>query len=124
VIPSKIHGASWNADHVRDAVGRCRQYSWHWRKSAWSPRDIVVDRNRGSISFDRSLAEDSANFVLVKGGWKKDHCAICRWELFESTDDAEHGTGYTNGRDWLCCECYEKFLGRSDFFSSIPPEII
>jgi hypothetical protein len=26
--------------------------------------------------------------------------------------------GYTNGREWLCTECYEKFSSRPDFFSS------
>jgi hypothetical protein len=39
---------------------------------------MVVDRKRASLSFDLSLAEDSANFE------KKDRCAICRWEVFES----------------------------------------
>jgi len=52
---------------------------------------------------------------LVKDGWKKDLCAICRWELFEAEDD--HGTGFTNGRDWLCTECYEKFWDRPDFIA-------
>src|SRR5437764_9241429 len=46
----------------------------------------------------RSLVENSSEFELVKGGWKKDRCAICRWELFES-DDASHGIGFTNGKD-------------------------
>ena len=79
---------------------------------------MVVERARGSLSFDLSLAADTANYELVKAGWKRDHCSICRWELFESKEDAAHGTGYTNGRDWLCTECYEKFLDHPDFFSS------
>jgi len=59
----------------------------------------------------------------VKAGWKKDHCFICRWELFESKDDSDHGSGYTNGHDWLCTECYTKFWERPDFFSSSYSEI-
>ncbi len=81
-------------------------------------RDIAVERKTGRVSFDLGLAADSANFELVKAGWKKDHCFICRWELFESKDDSDHGTGYTNGHDWLCTECYTKFWERPDFFSS------
>jgi ATP-dependent Clp protease ATP-binding subunit ClpA len=68
----EIHGTSRDAVLVYAAVARCRENSWHWHKSAWSPRDMVVDRKRASLSFDLSLAEDSANFELIKNGWKKD----------------------------------------------------
>jgi hypothetical protein len=119
----EIHGSAWHAAYVRKAVERCREYSWHWHKCSWFPQDIVIDLKSGSFSFALRLAEDSANFRLVKGGWTKDHCAVCRWELFESKDDPDHGTGYTNGRDWLCTECYEKFWNRPNFFTSTYPEI-
>jgi hypothetical protein len=114
----EIHGSRWNADYVRDAVQLCRAYNWHWHKAAWKQRDVAVERKTGRVSFDLGLATDSVNFELVKGGWKKDHCFICRWELFDSPNDAGHATGYTNGHDWLCTECYTKFWERPDFFSS------
>jgi hypothetical protein len=117
----EIHGVRWNADYIRDCVKRAKTYNWHWQKSPWKPRDIVVNRKNGSPSFDLTLAQDPAAFELIKQGWKKDHCFICRWELFESQDD--HGTGYTNGHDWLCTDCFEKFWQRPDFFSSSYPEI-
>ena len=113
-----IHGVPRSADHIRDAVQRCRLYNWHWDKRPWTNLDIVVAKNTGKVSFDLHLAADRENFELIKGGQKKDHCLICLWELFESQDDADHGTGYTNGRHWLCTECYTKFWQRPDFFSS------
>jgi hypothetical protein len=116
----QIHGAWWNVEYVRDVVARCREYSWHWHKQEWKPRDIVVHREEARISFDLSLANPPSNFGLVKNGWHKDYCLICRWDLLVSSDP-EHSTGYTNGRDWLCCECYERFLAR-DFFKSSHPE--
>jgi hypothetical protein len=121
----KIHGVTRNADYIREAVKRCREYSWHWQKRTLTPRDIVVNRKSGAISFNLNLAaEDPANFELIKSGWKKrDRCAVCQWELFESKEDAERGTGYTNGRDWLCCECYDKFWQRPDFLSASFSEI-
>jgi hypothetical protein len=120
----EIHGAPLNATQIHKAVKRCREYSWHWQKRDLAVRDIVVHRKSGAISFDLSLAsEDAANFELIKGGWKKkDRCAVCQWPLFAS-DDAEHGTGYTNGRDWLCNECYDKFWQRPDFLSASYSEI-
>ena len=117
----EIHGSRWNVDYVRDVIALCRSYRWHWRKSTWEPRDIVTHRKDGTCSFDLGLAMDSENFTLVKNGWKKDYCFICRWELFKADD--EHGTGYTNGHDWLCVECYETFLQNPDFFLSSQSEM-
>ena len=114
----EIRGSRWDVDYVHDAVKRCREYNWHWQKGPWKARDIAVAVKDGTVSFDVDLAKDPAEFRLVKQGWKKDHCAICRWELFESEDHPEHSVGYTNGREWLCCECYEKFFAGNDFFSS------
>jgi hypothetical protein len=117
----EIHGSRWNVDYVRDAVNLVRSHNWHWHKASWKPRDVVIHRKNGALSFDLSLAEDPANFTLVHQGWKKDYCFICRWELFESEDD--HGTGYTNGHDWLCSECYERFWADPNFFSSSHSDI-
>ncbi|MGA8501796.1 MAG: Clp protease N-terminal domain-containing protein [Candidatus Sulfotelmatobacter sp.] len=116
----EIHGVRRNTEFVREAVQRCRMYNWHWDKRSWTNVDIVIERKTGKVSFELPLAEDAENFELVKGGWKKDHCLICGWELFESHNeaDADHGIGYTNGHDWLCTECYAKFWERPDFFSS------
>jgi hypothetical protein len=116
----EVHGSRWNVDYVRDVINLLRAYNWHWQKAPWKPRDVVISRKTGAFSFDLSLAADTDNFALVREGWKKDHCFVCRWELFEPEggSDAEHATGYTNGHDWLCTECYERFWEDPDFFSS------
>src|SRR5437764_14147682 len=36
---------------------------------------------RFRFSFDATLAQDSEKFLLVKDGWKKDLCVVCRWKL-------------------------------------------
>jgi len=114
----EIHGSPWNVDYIHDAVKQYRAYNWHWHKSSWRPRDVAVTVKDGTVSFDLALANDPSEFQLVKDGWKIDRCIICRWELFESKDHPEHSTGYTNGRDWLCEECHEKFFSGKEFFSS------
>jgi hypothetical protein len=121
-VPIEIHGFAMDADSIRERVNSFRKFNWHWHKSAWKARDLAVDE-QGRISLDASLTADTKNFTLNQGGWKKDLCAICRWELFESEDQPDHGTGYTNGRDWVCTECYEKFLSGPDFFASAHPDI-
>ncbi len=117
----QIHGLHWNGDYIRDGVKRCKRHNWHWQKSAWKPRDVVLNRKTGKFSFDLALAAGSADFELIKGGWKKDHCAVCGWELFESED--HHGTGYTNGSQWVCEECYDKFWQRPDFLAGAYSDI-
>lgn len=117
----EIHDALWNVDYVRDAIELCRSYNWHWHRAAWQPRDVVVHRKTGCVSFDLGLAGNTKEYALVPDGWIKDHCFICRWELFECRGD--HGTGYTNGHDWLCTECYEKFWQDPDFFKPSQPEM-
>lgn len=118
-----IHGATHILSVVLDKATYFRQQRWHWHKRSWQPRDVVVDRQTGKISFNLDFARDDANFELVKDGWKKDHCGICRWELFESKEDADHGVGYTNGRDWICSECFERFWSRPDFIAASHSDI-
>ena len=111
------HGTRRPLRVVLHAVMHYRQQNTYWRRQSWMPRDAVIERKTGKLSLDLSLAQDTANFELLKGGWKKDHCGICHWELFESSENGEHGVGYSNGRDWICTECHEQFWDRPDFVS-------
>ncbi len=113
-----IHGAGRNAEHVRSLVAHYQRRPWHWRQEVWLPRDVVEHLETGQISFDLSLAVDTANYRLMKGGWASDNCVVCGWRLFESST-LSHGSGFTNGRDWLCLECCEKFF--VDSKPGLPP---
>jgi ATP-dependent Clp protease ATP-binding subunit ClpA len=112
-----VHGIPRPALIIRQLVERSRMYNWHWHKRAWSNMDVAIEKNTGKVSFDLTLSANSEKFDLLKAGWRKDHCMICRWEVFE-TEDAAHGVGYTNGRLWLCTECYIKFWEHPEFLSS------
>lgn len=118
----EIHGARYNLEYVHQAVIECTKHQWHWQRESWTPRDIVISPANGGVSFDIRLAQPPTNFRLVKNGWTQDQCVICHWSL-KATDKPEHNTGYTNGRDWVCTECYEKFISRSNPFASNYPEI-
>lgn len=104
-----LHGSGRDATQIHSIVARCQRYPWLWRQEVWHPRDMVASIATGEMSFDHSLTNDTANYKLVKNGWTGDNCLVCGWSLLESAAPA-HGTGYTNGRDWLCIECYEKFF--------------
>lgn len=103
----EIHGARWNASYVLPLVSDLRKF--HWIKAEWKARDILVHKENGSLWFYTGQPFDASVFDLQRGGWPRDRCRICRWELFE-TADARYGTAYTNGRDWICSECHYKFI--------------
>lgn len=112
----EIHGRCYKLELVAAAVHQLKQHSFFWERKPWQARDVVFEKNGKRFSFDISLAKDTEKYLLVKGWWKKDPCAVCGWELFES-EDSRHGTGFTNGESWVCEECYHRFI-KGDYFSS------
>lgn len=112
----EVHGRKQNADFLCAIVSQLKKRTFYWERKLWQARDIVYERNGNRFSFDLSLAQDEQRFLVVKSGWKKDNCAVCGWELFES-DDPLHSWGFTNGSLWVCEECYRRFVA-GDFFSS------
>jgi hypothetical protein len=118
----KIHDFEWNGATIRERVSLLRQSNWYWERRNWKPRDLAV-REDGQLSFDVNLARDTRKFDLRRNGWKSDQCFVCEWTLFECEEQSDRGSGYTNGRDWVCTECYEKFLSRPDYFGSAHSEM-
>jgi ATP-dependent Clp protease ATP-binding subunit ClpC len=102
----KIHGEEWDAGYVQAQLPELRKFAW--RKRQWKPLDILVEISSGRIFFDITLKDD-LGFKLVVGGWPREFCTICHWEI-NADGGSEHASAYTNGRGWLCTECYEKFL--------------
>jgi len=103
----EIHGELWSAKSVREFSEYYRKF--HWEKRRWTARDALVRRSNKTIYLYSGQSYDPKQFDLVKGAWSEDHCAICWWKLCES-ESAEHSEGYNNGQDWLCTECYERFV--------------
>jgi hypothetical protein len=117
----EIHGKKVAVDAIQTTFLSLKQHPFYWERKLWQARDVVYERNGKRFSFDATLAHDSKKFLLVKGGWKKDQCMVCAWEIFE-TDDVSHGVGFTNGAVWVCQECYRRFIA-GDFFSSAYADI-
>jgi hypothetical protein len=103
----EIHGELWSVKSIREFSEYYRKF--HWEKRRWTPRDALVQRSDKTLYLYSGQAYDSEQVELMKGGWSEDHCAICWWKLFQS-DSIDHAEGYTNGQDWLCTECCERFV--------------
>lgn len=102
-----IHGTEWRWDDIAEAVEACKKLQW--RRQRWEPRDALVYRGEGKMALHRGQSFDPEKVDFLAGGWDHDHCEICWWKLYSSGDEAR-GFGYTDGHDWVCIECFEKFL--------------
>ena len=101
-----IHGQEWKRTYVQAQVSALNRFAW--RKREWKPIDALVETETGQICFD-TAAPDDPRFKFVPAAWQRDWCLICNWELSVEAG-VEHSVGYTNGRQWLCIDCYERFF--------------
>lgn len=106
----RIHGEEWDAAYLREQLPELQKFAW--RKRQWKPLDTLVEISSGRIFFDTTLKDD-LDFKLVIGGWPREFCTLCHWEL-NADGGGEHTSGYTNGREWLCIECYEGLVEPTD----------
>ncbi len=101
-----LHGAAWQIEGIADEIEECRASVWEQRQ--WHCQHALVGPP-GHITQYIGQEYDPQSQSLVSDAWEHDHCEICSWELHE-TEDPEHGIGFTDGRDWLCTECYTKLV--------------
>ena len=109
-----IHGEAWDLSNIEERVQDLVKFAW--RKREWKPLDVLVDSETGHVCFDIRPPHES-NFQVVPGGWPRERCFICRWELIADGGE-EHSIGYTSGRQWVCAECYGQFLANKSQNSS------
>jgi len=105
-----IHGSEWKLADLQPMIESCRKRQW--RRQRWARRDALVQRNGGMTVPYVGQSYNPSEFQVVPGGWKRNMCEICGWELFESIDE-QHSAGYTDGRRWICSECHDSVIRRS-----------
>src|SRR5262249_8249879 len=83
-----------------------------WRRAGFEPSDMILfDRGPGQGSIGRQLKPDehaSPGCRRVKGGCTHAHSDLCGTTLSKRKNDQHDG--YTDGRDWLCISCFERFV--------------
>jgi len=106
----EIHGRKLDFESVKVKAEELIKFSWIARE--WKPLDVVVDKENQRICFDLNVA-DGKRYQLQPSAWTKEPCAICGWEL-QVEGGSERTEGFTNGRRWICAECYHRFVERKD----------
>lgn len=49
--------------------------------------------------------------TLQDGAWDHEHCRLCWKKIMEKGGDFQEG--YTDGQDWVCPDCYVKYVAPS-----------
>jgi hypothetical protein len=97
-------------DYLRDTVTYCRTKAW--MKQPWNP-----DVSRGyarRYSLKQTAPPSLPGYATTADTIREhDHCLICGWDLYAS-DDPDHDVGYAAGTEWVCSECYGRFITGAD----------
>ena len=108
-----LHGVPWKIEDINRTIEDQELRKQEWKRERWVPRDSLDDIHGGTSRLYLGHEYDKSKMRVIKSGWYHDHCEICWWTLFES-EDPERSIGYTDGINWVCTECYEKFLKESN----------
>lgn len=104
----EVHGKSLPLPVISKLAEKLGRFGWIPR--AWKAIDVMVDDQQGGICFDLAVKDDP-RYKFVPGGWTKEPCVICGWEL-TAEGGPERSEAFTNGRQWLCAECYHRFVAK------------
>jgi hypothetical protein len=96
----------WTPPQAELVEDRSRQ----WHLQAFQVSDAVAFRGDGVTVARQKRSEEPVpnDAQIVLGGWDHEHCALC-WRKI-SLHPGDQASGYTDGKDWLCASCYEKYL--------------
>jgi hypothetical protein len=82
----------------------------NWSLEVFKAADMLLFNRPDGTTIGRQMCEgeDIGEGVVVKNGWGHEHCELC-FKKIAVYEPYEHN-GYTNGSNWICIECYEKYI--------------
>ena len=83
----------------------------NWKLESWNVSPALFSREpNGPSKKYVGGAYDESKWEYVEDGWGHDHCPIC-FATFSDYPSEEYITeGYTDGNEWVCKECYFKYI--------------
>jgi hypothetical protein len=81
-----------------------------WRKTTFKASNMLVITNKDGSIMGKKMAEGEAigSASVVSNGWAHEHCSLCWKNISES--EHEEPFGYVSNYDWICQECYRKYI--------------
>jgi len=96
----------WTPDQLR--VAQSEPHQWHRR--CFQPSDMMAFRQPDGSRIGRKMDQEKVpqDGFVVKGGWDHEHCRLC-WKTISEHEPDDH-YGYVNDSDWVCQECFDRYL--------------
>jgi hypothetical protein len=89
-------------------IERFKTSSWVLKR--WKASPALFARDGSASTKFHGQAFDSTKYELIEAGWNHDHCPFCWVTISDDLDPEYLVQAYTNGYDWVCAECYAKYL--------------
>ena len=101
-----IFGSMWTPMQLEIAKSDPNQ----WHEEEFKSKDMLAFRQQDGSTIGRKSKhnEDSSEGIIVHGGWDHEHCELC-WKTISTHEDFDH-SGYTNGSDWICSDCFHRYI--------------
>ncbi len=104
--------ADFKDKYLAEMVARHRAKPWRLQSWVSQPALFSKDGSRSTRFHGQSF--DPNEYNLVEGGWSHDHCPYC-WVTVSDLSDPDYiSEAYTDGNDWVCPDCYAKYLASTN----------
>jgi len=93
-----------------DQVELVNDRNRRWEKKAFACQSDYSIPIEGGRAMTRLLSGQVVpeGARLEPNAWDHEHCALCWKKIMEKGVDFQEG--YTDGKHWLCPNCYEQYL--------------
>ena len=81
-----------------------------WTLKAWQASPALFAKDGGPSTKFHGQSFDAAKYELIEDGWSHDHCPFCWVTICDDPVPEYVSEAYTNGYDWVCPDCYAKYL--------------
>jgi len=110
------HAGRYQLDTLINEINGLREITWTYK--IWVPTPALIDKSDGSTKQFVGQNFDPKYFTLDNIGWTHDHCEFCSHTIsdIEGYGDVD---GFVSNNDWLCKDCYRKFIEPKDMDSLV-----
>jgi hypothetical protein len=105
------HAGRYQLDTLLKEIIDLRESTWTYK--IWTPTPALIDKSDGSSRQFVGQKFDPQYFTLDNAGWTHDHCEFCS-QTISNIDGYGDTDGYISNNDWICKNCYRKFIEPKD----------
>ena len=97
-------------EHLRTLASDAKRK--RWALQTWRPSPALVQKTEEGRRATKFTGQkyDPAKWELVQNGWDHDHCLFCSQSICNCGSKNCDPEGFTDGKDWVCKMCHEKYL--------------